>query len=333
MSVATPPMDLLRRLEPFFERLKASPLAPWVERLRRLSRARLDLRCNGDLPKWMEALNSLPGIVPARIDLRAPCITVGAAPPLNDAARDELAQLLAAFHPWRKGPFCVHGVDIDTEWRSDLKWGRLADAIAPLQDRLLLDVGCGNGYYAYRALGAGARLVLGIDPTLRFVLQFLAINQFIVDPRLAVLPMADDDLPKDLTGFDTVLSMGVLYHRRDAAMHLATLRRLLRPGGELVLETLVLDEPGRRVLVPGGRYAKMRNVHAIPTPDTLCAWLRAAGLRKLRVLDRTSTTTAEQRATAWMRFQSLSDFLDPDEPTRTVEGHPAPVRAIVLAQR
>jgi len=333
MSVAAPLMDLSRRFEPFFERLSASQLAPWVERLRRLSDARLDPQCNGDLPAWMAVLDALPRIVPAAIDLRTPCVSVETSSPLNDAARHQLARLLDAFHPWRKGPFCLYGVNIDAEWRSDWKWARLADGIAPLQDRLLLDVGCGNGYYAYRALGAGARLVLGIDPTLRFVLQFLAVNQFIADPRLAVLPLADDDLPDDLTGFDTVFSMGVLYHRRDAATHLATLRRLLRPGGELVLETLVLDEPGRRVLVPSGRYAKMRNVHAIPTPDALCGWLRAAGLRQVRVLDLTSTTTAEQRATDWMRFQSLSDFLDPADPARTAEGHPAPVRAIVLAQR
>jgi tRNA (mo5U34)-methyltransferase len=333
MSVAPPPMDLSQRLEPFFDRLSASQLAPWVECLRRLSRERLSPRCNGDLPGWMEALDALPRIAPATINLSTPCVSVAAASPLSGTARAQLARLLDAFHPWRKGPFCLHGVSIDAEWRSDWKWARVAEAIAPLQDRLLLDVGCGNGYYAYRALGAGARLVLGIDPTLRFVLQFLAINQLIADPRLAVLPLADDDLPEALTGFDTVFSMGVLYHRRDAAAHLAALRRLLRPGGELVLETLVLDEPGRRVLVPAGRYAKMRNVHAIPTPDTLCAWLHAAGLRQVRVLDLTSTTTAEQRATAWMRFQSLSDFLDPDEPARTVEGHPAPVRAIVLAQR
>ena len=320
-------------LAPFLERLSASPLAPWMEPLRWQSVARMAPEGHGDMPAWIAALEALPHLEPATIDLRAPCVTVGSASPLDDTLREQLARQLDAFHPWRKGPFCIHGVDIDAEWRSDWKWARLVDAIAPLQDRLLLDVGCGNGYYAYRALGAGARLALGIDPTLRFVLQFLAVNHFIADERVAVLPLADEDLPADLTGFDTVLSMGVLYHRRDAAAHLATLRRLLRPGGELVLETLVLDQPGRGVLVPDGRYAKMRNVHAIPTPDALCDWLRAAGLQRVRVIDLTPTTVAEQRATAWMRFQSLADFLDPSDPARTVEGHPAPVRAILLAQR
>jgi len=148
-----------------------------------------------------------------------------------------------------------------------------------------------------------------------------------------VLPLADSDLPVGLTGFDTVFSMGVLYHRRDGAGHLSALSRRLRPGGELVLETLVLDEPGQRVLVPRGRYAMMRNVHAIPTLNALLGWLRDAGLRRPRILDVTPTTADEQRATDWMRFQSLADFLDPNDSRRTIEGHPAPVRAIVAAER
>lgn len=278
-------------------------------------------------------MKSLPRIDSGRITLSLPCVAVESEAPLDDAVRAELRRLLWALHPWRKGPFCLHGIHIDAEWRSDWKWGRLVDHIAPLDDRLVLDVGCGNGYYAYRALGSGAGLVLGIDPTLRFVMQFLAIQRYIADQRLGVLPLADSDLPASLTGFDTVFSMGVLYHRRDAAEHLNAMRRLLRPGGELVLETLVLDEPGRRVLVPAGRYAKMRNVHAIPALDALMRWLRDAGLRHPRVVDVTPTTSFEQRSTDWMRFQSLSDFLAPKDPSQTIEGHPAPVRAIVLAER
>jgi tRNA (mo5U34)-methyltransferase len=325
--------DLTGPLEPCLERLAgALPAAP-VGPLRRLTRERLDPRRHGDLPAWISALGALPRIAPARVRLDAPCITVTPADPLGEHERAGLRAELDALHPWRKGPFSLHGVTIEAEWRSDRKWGRLADAIAPLPGRLVLDLGCGNGYYAYRALGAGARLVLGIDPTLRFVAQFLALQHFIDDPRVAVLPLADDDLPDTLTGFDTVFSMGVLYHRRDAHAHLRRLRRLLRSGGELVLETLVLDRSGRDLLRPAGRYAKMRNVHAIPTPALLADWLADAGLRRIRCVDVTPTTTGEQRATAWMRFQSLADFLDPSDPTRTIEGHPAPVRAILLAER
>jgi tRNA (mo5U34)-methyltransferase len=328
------------RFEPFFRQLSATAAADWAAPLRRLAGQWLRPECHGDLPAWLAALDGLPDIAPSRLRLDAPCVTSEPSAPLGPATRDALGAGLGALHPWRKGPFCLHGVQIDAEWRSDWKWARLADAAAPLTGRLVLDVGCGNGYYGYRALGAGAALVLGIDPTLRFVLQFLAVNRYLRQNRLAVLPAADTDLPAaDAAGpFDTVLSMGVLYHRRDAAAHLARLHRALRPGGQLVLETLVLDGdgPGIRageVLHPTGRYARMRNVHAVPAVDALTAWVAAAEFRNIEVVDVTRTTTDEQRSTPWMRFESLDKCLDPADPGRTVEGHPAPARAMLLATR
>jgi tRNA (mo5U34)-methyltransferase len=252
-------------------------------------------------------------------------------PKLDTAARRRIRDLLQQLHPWRKGPFCLHGIEIDSEWRSNLKWDRLADSIAPLVGRTVLDVGCGNGYYCCRMAGAGADLVLGIDPTILYVMQFLAVARLLQVPAAAVLPFALEDLPAGMSGLDTVFSMGVLYHRRSPMDHLQSLRGLLRRGGELVLETLVLDGPGDRVLVPQGRYAKMRNVWFIPTTQALLVWLRRCGFRNARVVDVTPTTVQEQRSTDWMRFQSLADFLDPDDPTRTVEGLPAPQRGIFLA--
>jgi tRNA (mo5U34)-methyltransferase len=84
-------------------------------------------------------------------------------------------------------------------------------------------------------------------------------------------------------------------------------------------------------LVPEGRYAKMRNVWFIPSTQTLGGWLRRAGFRDVRLIDCSLTNVAEQHATEWMRFESLVDFLDPEDPSRTLEGHPAPRRAIFLA--
>ena len=324
-------------LAPFFRHLKASRAGPWAEALEHLSAAGLHPRHHGDLPGWSRVLSTLPNPPMGTAVLDGPCVGVNANPPLGATERHQLACRLDAFHPWRKGPFCLHGVHVDSEWRSDLKWDRLDGAIAPLDGRLVLDCGCGNGWYGYRCLGAGAELVVGVDPTLRFLLQFLAVNHFIGSDRLAVLPLTDEDLAAGplagLTGFDTVFSMGVVYHRRNPGRHLTILRSLLRPGGELVLETLVLDRPGRDLLRPKGRYAKMRNVHAIPTPALILDWLTSAGLREPRVIDISPTTTAEQRATPWMRFQSLADFLDPADRGLTVEGHPAPVRGLFVARR
>ena len=222
---------------------------------------------------------------------------------------------------------------IDTEWRSCLKWDRLSGQIDSLDGRCVLDVGCGNGYYLYRMLGCGARAVVGADPTWLYVMQFHAINRYVHADRGAVLPLDVDDVPASCDCFDSVFSMGLLYHRRRPQDHLAQLFGFLRSGGQLVLETLVLDRDGDDLLVPEGRYAKMRNVWAIPAPALLLKWLSDAGFRDARLIHMAGTTPVEQRKTDWMTFESLGDFLDPGDPSRTVEGYPAPVRAVFLARK
>ena len=132
---------------------------------------------------------------------------------------------------------------------------------------------------------------------------------------------------------DTVFSMGVLYHRRSPFEHLGELLDALRRGGELVLETLVVEGDAERVLVPADRYAMMRNVWFIPSPAAMLGWLRRAGFREARLVDVAATTTQEQRRTPWMRFESLADFLDPADPRLTREGYPAPLRAVFIASR
>jgi tRNA (mo5U34)-methyltransferase len=312
--------------------MREAGLAAGIPALELKLRKRLHPDSHGDLPRWWAAVSSLPDVPPVRVELNVGCVSAETDPPLEDEARKGLRDLLMELHPWRKGPFCLHGVHVDTEWRSDWKWNRLVHAIAPLQGRTVLDVGCGNGYHCWRGVGCGARLVLGIDPTVLYVMQFLAVSHFLRVPGVAVLPVALEDLPEDMTGFDTVFSMGVLYHRRSPMDHLLDLRRLLRPGGELVLETLVLDGAGDRILVPPGRYARMRNVWFIPTPRMLLTWLGRCGYDRARVVDMTGTTREEQRSTDWMRFQSLRECLDPEDPTRTLEGYPAPCRGIFVAR-
>jgi tRNA (mo5U34)-methyltransferase len=245
-----------------------------------------------------------------------------------------LVDQLKSLHPWRKGPLQLAGIDIDTEWRSDWKWDRLKDHIAPLTNRSVLDIGCGNGYYLWRMLGAGARLAVGIDSFLLFVMQYWATKHFAPCNLPAwVLPMGWEDLPEQLPYFDTVFSMGVLYHRRNPDPFLKRLQNYVRPGGELVLETLILEGGEGDVLVPDGRYAKMRNVWYIPSVPTLETALRESGWEDVRCIDVTTTSRDEQRTTDWMIFESLKDFLDPNDSSKTIEGYPAPIRAVIIAQK
>ncbi|MBV1931787.1 MAG: tRNA 5-methoxyuridine(34)/uridine 5-oxyacetic acid(34) synthase CmoB [Porticoccaceae bacterium] len=289
----------------------------------------------GDLPQWQGVLDQLPDLTPSTLNFKNH-VQIGAAADCSDAQREQLKQLLMGLHPWRKGPYALFGLDIDTEWRSDLKWQRLQAEIEPLVDRLVLDVGCGNGYHCWRMLGDGARRVIGIDPSPRFIHQFYALEYFAEKARadlpVDILPLSIEAMPTELKAFDTVFSMGVLYHRRSPMDHLRELKDLLRPGGQLVLETLVIDNIDTdHTLVPEGRYAKMRNVWFIPTPNTLLSWLRKCGFKAEICIDVCPTSHEEQRRTEWMTFESLADFVDTENPALTFEGHPAPVRAIFTA--
>jgi tRNA (mo5U34)-methyltransferase len=281
---------------------------------------------HGDLPGWLEAIENLPhGDGVADLDRDAPRLASLYENP------DSLRRNLACLHPWRKGPLELAGIRIDTEWRSDWKWNRLQPHL-DLKGHEILDIGCGNGYFGYRMLGAGAKQVVGIDPTVVFVMQWLAMNKLAPGLQNFVLPMGIEDLPHDTASFDSVFSMGVLYHRRQPIEHLRLMKKLTRPGGQLVLETLVFEGDGEQVLEPEGRYARMRNVHAIPTIAVLQNWLQEAGLAAGKILDVSNTSTDEQRSTEWMSFESLDKCLDPENPSLSIEGYPAPVRAALLIQ-
>jgi tRNA (mo5U34)-methyltransferase len=293
-------------------RLEELGLSHWNRELLPLLRDRLTGRTHGDWARWQAAVEALPE---AR----------------GDSARTR--ELLMELHPWRKGPLELDDLRIDTEWRSDWKWARVRDALAPLDGRRILDVGSGNGYYALEMRKAGADVVIGVDPTLLFAMQFLAINVFASDPDVFILPCRLEETPPARHAFDTTFSMGVLYHQRDPLAHLRRLGSTLRPGGQLVLETLFLPGEDLRSETPPERYARMGNVWSLPTVPQLVGWLGETGYRDIEVVDRSVTTTREQRRTAWMTFESLEEALDPEDPTRTIEGWPAPRRVVVTATR
>ncbi|MFO7604631.1 MAG: tRNA 5-methoxyuridine(34)/uridine 5-oxyacetic acid(34) synthase CmoB [Gammaproteobacteria bacterium] len=317
--------------QPLFAQLGTVNLSDWPRLPAQLAHV-FDSGRYGDLPTWRDALRALPRWPTDHVQLDADVVSIGLASEITTAQRAALEQQLQLLHPWRKGPFSVFGLHIDTEWRSDWKWRRLADQLTPLAGRRVLDIGCGSGYHLWRMLGAGAEFVLGIDPSPLYVHQFYAIKHFAGERNAHLLPLGIEHLPENRRGFDTVFSMGVLYHRRSPIDHLLELQGCLQSGGELVLETLVIDDAEGDVLVPEARYAKMRNVWFIPSIELLTRWLQRTGYRNIRVVDINVTTLEEQRSTAWMRFESLADFLDPLDRHRTVEGYPAPRRAVVLAE-
>jgi tRNA (mo5U34)-methyltransferase len=289
-----------------------------------LAFARFSHTHHGDYVKWAEALDKLPSIKGAKLDYGD---TVTVRGEIDNLA---LGAALQDLHPWRKGPFRIGDVVIDTEWRSDWKWSRLSHALGDLAGERILDIGCGNGYFGWRMLAQGAAEVVGIDPTLLFCMQHRAIAHYCDDPRNWVLPLKVEEIPATIT-FDTTLSMGVIYHRRDPQEHVQQIADLTTAGGRGVLESIIVS--GDTTLVPEGRYARMRNVWCVPRVEDMCDWMHQAGFVDVEVIDISPTTIAEQRSTHWMRFESLTDTLDTEDPSKTVEGHPAPIRAVVIGHK
>ena len=284
---------------------------------------------HGDYPAWSAALLQLPKISNARGRFDLPAITIDG----ECESQDALLQALKRLMPWRKGPYQFPHILIDSEWRSDFKWKRLLPHLASLKNRRVLDIGCGNGYHCWRMLNQAPQTVIGIEPSVLFNMQFQAVSQYLNRTDIHLLPLAIEDMPDDMRWFDTVFSMGVLYHRKSPIDHLFQLKGLIAAGGELCLETLVIEGGPGHVLVPTGRYARMKNVWFLPSASELLKWLQRCGFVETRIVDISITTSEEQRSTGWMQFESLSDSLDPKNTDITQEGLPAPRRAILLATK
>ena len=317
--------------QPLYNLLLDAKADNWVKLLPQQIASAFELTKHGTLSHWQSVIESMPELATTHRLLDANVIEIGRSDDLTKEEMMNLESQLKALHPWRKGPYNLFNIHIDTEWRSDWKWDRLKNHIAPLNHRLVLDVGCGNGYHCWRMLGAGAKMVVGIDPLLLNIFQFQVVRKLYGEVPVYLLPLGIEDLPYGLKVFDTVFSMGVLYHRRSPIDHLMELRDCLRPGGELVLETLIIDGGLGEVLLPEGRYAKMRNVWFLPSCDTLISWLKRCGFQNIRLIDVSSTSVEEQRSTEWMQFHSLKDFLSVENHQLTCEGLPAPKRAIITA--
>ena len=309
-------------IDRFLRETSAGPLASFHPELRRALTS--EVRQHGKREDWDSVLNSVRPATRTAI-MNQDVVQVGAPDENHEAA---LRQLL----PWRKGPLRVGETLIDTEWRSDWKWQRIRRHLPSLANHRVLDIGCGNGYYLFRMLGDGASVALGVDPTILYNYQFSLLQKFCPPNTAYLLPLKSEHLPA-FALFDTVFSLGVLYHRRSPLDHLRELFSFLKPGGQLVLETLIIEGDEQAALMPVDRYARMGNVWFIPSTRLLEIMLHRTGFSDAHTVDTNVTSPEEQRATEWMQFQSLSDYLDPDDHSRTVEGYPAPTRAILLAKR
>ncbi|MGR9107937.1 MAG: DUF1698 domain-containing protein, partial [Gammaproteobacteria bacterium] len=140
-------------IEGLMRSLALAGLATGIDELPARIGAAWSSMAHGDLPKWSGVLENLPEIAVAEIGLNEERVRVEPVQPLDVEQQQFLYRALQELHPWRKGPYQIHGIHIDSEWRSDLKWNRLNRHIASLDQRRVLDVGCGNGYHCWRMFG------------------------------------------------------------------------------------------------------------------------------------------------------------------------------------
>jgi len=241
--------------------------------------------------------------------------------------------LLRDLLPWRVGPYQIGSTFIDSEWQSFRKWHRLLPLLGDLKGKRIADVGCNSGYFLFKLAALQPELMVGFDPIERCWLQFGLLQALTQIPNMAFIPAGITAVDAFPEFFDLVLCMGVIYHQRDPFTACKKLFAATKPGGRVFLESLVIPGTGSHLLVPRERYAKMRNAWIIPTPEALVTLLVRAGFSEPELHTFGPVTTSEQRRTEWAPYESLADFLEPNDPTKTVEGYPAPHSALVVARR
>jgi len=276
---------------------------------------------------YQEAIKNLPNHDTVEVSL-GDSVSVNI-PNLCEAGAEQVKQTALLMKPWRKGPFSINELFIDSEWQSQIKYN-LLEPHFNLKDKVVGDIGCNNGYYLFRMQSHEPKKLIGFDPSAIYYSQFQFFNHFI-----------KSDIVYELLGvehvefyehkFDVLFCLGVLYHRSDPVMMLKSLFKGLNKGGELILDTFMIDGDDEMCLTPKERYSKIPNIYFVPTVPALINWCHRAGFESVEVLEIMVTEANEQRKTEWIDTQSLEDYLDPNDKTKTVEGYPAPKRVYIKA--
>ena len=278
---------------------------------------------------YQEAIAQLPQFLEVEVEL-GDKITI-TTPHISTADQKQIETTARLLMPWRKGPFVLNGLYVDAEWQSNIKYN-LLEPHFNLTDKVVGDIGCNNGYYLFRMLRQKPKKLIGFDPSAIYFSQFKFINHFV-----------KSDIVYELLGvehvefyehkFDILFCLGVLYHRSDPIGMLKSLYKGLHKGGELILDTFMIDGEEEVSLTPKDRYSKIPNIYFIPTVNALKNWCYRAGFKEVEVLEIMLTEASEQRKTEWIETQSLEDFLDPKDSTLTIEGYPAPKRVYIKAKK
>ncbi len=281
--------------------------------------------------RYRDLYDKLAGMRAGQLDLSGDVVQIGVQEEIGEKEFRQLEEVMRQFMPWRKGPFSIFGVEIDSEWRSDKKWLRVQPVLPDMQGKVIADIGCNNGYYMFRMADHNPSLVLGFEPYVQHYYAFQTLNRLAGLKNLVVEPFGVEDIGLFPASFDLIFLMGIIYHRISPIEMLREIRAALKPGGCLIVESQAIpgDEPV--ALFPESRYAKVPGTYFVPTAACLENWLKRTGFTAIECFYSHPMSESEQRRTDWMTFESYNDFIDPQNPQLTVEGYPAPIRVYFKA--
>lgn len=282
---------------------------------------------------YRQAAESIQRFHPATINLSSPLITIGQSEDIAPADHNQLQRTLQTFCPWKKGPFQIFGQQIDAEWRSDLKWDRLLPHISSLEGRKVADIGCHNGYFMFRMMDQHPQRVIGFEPVLKHFWAFQMLQNLIQGDRLNFELLGVEHIHWFSRFFDSIFCLGILYHHTDPIGLLRKMHQALAPKGELIIDCQGIPGEMPVALTPKKRYAKAKGIWFLPTQSCLEHWIRRAGFQNIRIIFAEPLAVFEQRRTAWANIDSLAEFLNPEDPTQTIEGYPAPWRFYAIATK
>ncbi|MEA3466838.1 MAG: tRNA 5-methoxyuridine(34)/uridine 5-oxyacetic acid(34) synthase CmoB [Thermodesulfobacteriota bacterium] len=277
-----------------------------------------------------DALQEFPA---ANIECSGDAVKIGDAGEVSETDRQTIESHLRSFMPWRKGPFSVFGIDVDSEWQSQRKWQRLLPGLPDLQDKVIADIGCSNGYYMFRMIPYKPRLVIGFEPSVQHYYCFRGLNNMARLKNMHIDLLGVEHLPLFPECFDVLFLMGIIYHRSSPVDTLRNVFSALQGGGTLILESQAIPGEDAIALFPEKTYAKVPGTYFVPTGNCLKNWLLRAGFSDVEIFCQHPMSSLEQRRTSWMKFESYSDFLDPQEPEKTIEGYPAPDRVFLIGRK
>lgn len=315
--------------------LQYLPATPYLEDLRKihLEKQRWVNQNKKGFLRYREPFSALSAFTAKQVDCSGDMVTIGRAEEVTTDDQAVIKENLQKFMPWRKGPFSVFGVDIDAEWRSERKWQRLAPHLPDLKGKVIADIGCNNGYYMFRMMDSEPAFVLGLEPSVQHYYCFKALNAMAGFTNQEIDLLGVEHINFFPESFDVIFLMGIIYHRASPIDVLRDLHSALKPGGTLIMESQAIPGEDPIALFPEKTYAKVPGTYFVPTGKCVEHWMSRAGFQDVTLFDNTPMSPAEQRKTKWMEFESYEDFIDPEDPSLTIEGYPAPLRILLKGSK